>query len=72
MMRISVAMWLGFGLQACAPAIMEKAPPGGELPYNQVVYVKNDGRCKNGEVMKLTGGNNYRNIPRKYECVDPP
>jgi hypothetical protein len=59
-------------ITGCSTVILDFPPEPGSLPYKQEVYVKNDGRCDQDEVMKVTGGNNSKNIPRVYECVESP
>ena len=57
-------------LVACDEArVRKEMPKNGSLSYGEVVYVENDGRCDNGQVIKVTGGKRSRQIPRKYECV---
>ena len=59
-------------LSACSSVVLKEIPAGGSIPHNEIVYVENDGRCKSGEIIKITGGNNKLEIPRKYECVSHP
>lgn len=49
--------------------ILKQMPGNQALSYNQVVYVENDDRCNNGEVIKVTGGKKSLGIARKIECV---
>ena len=53
-------------------ALMDSIPKNQKLGLGQVVYVKNDGRCASGQVVKITGGKRSEGIPRKYECVEQP
>ncbi|MCW5203973.1 hypothetical protein VU10_01565 [Desulfobulbus sp. US1] len=57
---------------ACEATVRKEMPKNGSLSYGEVVYVENDGRCDNGQVIKVTGGKRSREIPRKYECVFRP
>ena len=59
-------------LSSCKTVILEDIPAGGTVPYNEIVYVENDGRCKEGQIIKITGGNNARSIPRKHKCISRP
>ena len=43
-------------LGGCRPQIMKSLPADYSIPFGQVVYVENDGRCEAGKVMKVTGG----------------
>jgi CubicO group peptidase (beta-lactamase class C family) len=52
--------------------ILKAIPAAYTIPYGDIVYVENDGRCSQGEVIKITGGHGGRGIPRKYECVKRP
>jgi Family of unknown function (DUF6719) len=52
--------------------VLKRLPESYSLAYGKVVYVENDGRCKAGEVIKVTGGKKSAGIPRKYECVRRP
>ena len=52
--------------------ILKKIPAAYTIPYGDIVYVENDGRCSQGKVIKITGGHGERGIPRKYECVKSP
>ncbi len=62
-----------FFLTACDEArVRKKMPKDGSLSYGEVVYVENDGRCDNEQVIKITGGKQSRQISRKYECVYGP
>jgi len=63
----SLTIW-----SACSTVVLKEIPVGGSIPHGEIVYVENDGRCKSDEVIKITGGNNNRQIPRKYECVGHP
>ncbi|MDB4224076.1 hypothetical protein N9850_09925 [Granulosicoccus sp.] len=67
-----VSSLLSVFITGCSTVILDSPPEPGTLPYKQVVYVKNDGRCEQDEVMMVTGGNNSKNIPRLYECVESP
>lgn len=57
---------------ASATTILDAMPENGSLETDQVVYVKNDGRCGAGEVLRVTGGNRSKGIKRKVECVPRP
>ena len=59
-------------LTGCAQKILKNEPVGGSIPSNEIVYVENDGRCDSGQVIQITGGNNRKGIPRKYDCVARP
>jgi CubicO group peptidase (beta-lactamase class C family) len=48
---------------------LKEIPAAYTIPYGDIVYVENDGRCSQGKVIKITGGHGGRGIPRKYECV---
>ena len=62
-----------FFLGYCDEARLRKRmPENGSLSYGEVVYVENDGRCDNGQVIKITGGKRSRQISRKYECLYGP
>jgi CubicO group peptidase (beta-lactamase class C family)/ketosteroid isomerase-like protein len=52
--------------------ILKAIPAAYTIPYGNIVYVENDGRCSQGKVIKITGGHGGRGIPRKYECVKRP
>lgn len=52
--------------------ILKEIPAAYTIPYGDIVYVENDGRCSQGEVIKITGGHGGRGIHRKYECVKRP
>lgn len=52
--------------------VLKNIPARGTVQYNEIVYAENNGHCKEGQIIKITGGNNSRNIPRKYECVSRP
>ena len=59
-------------LSSCQAKVVKNIPPDGTVWYNQKVYVENDGRCPEGQVIKVTGGNLSKKILRKYECVQRP
>jgi len=59
-------------VSSCSTVILESIPAGGAVPYNEIVYAENDGRCKKGQIIRITGGNDSNNIPRKYECISRP
>ncbi|THB74791.1 MAG: hypothetical protein D6B28_01550 [Gammaproteobacteria bacterium] len=52
--------------------MLEEMPKDRTLSHGEVVYVENDGRCKPGEIIKVTGGKHIEGIRRKYECVKRP
>ena len=62
---------LEFALHSSAMAvtILEKAPDDQSLKSGQIVYVENDGRCAEGMILKITGGNKSRNTKRQVDCV---
>ena len=44
-------------------------PPGpGMMRPGEVVYV-NNGRCGDGRIREVTGGNMQRNTPRSFRCI---
>jgi hypothetical protein len=47
---------------------LPRDPPGGTLPYMEIVFVTDDS-CPRGEIKELTGGNNQLGIGRKRRCV---
>jgi hypothetical protein len=47
---------------------LPRDPPGGTLPYMEIVFVTDDS-CPRGEIKELTGGNNQLGIARKSRCV---
>ncbi|MDD2873941.1 MAG: hypothetical protein PHG21_09965 [Azoarcus sp.] len=57
---------------AGATVVLKTLPENYVLRHKEVVYVDNDGRCKDNEVLKITGGKTSEGIPRKYECVKRP
>ncbi len=59
-------------LAGCQTKILKAIPAPYTIPYGDIVYVENDGRCSQGDVIKVTGGHDERGIPRKYECVKRP
>lgn len=59
-------------LSGCETVVLKDIPGGGTIPYNDIVYVENDGRCNKGQILRITGGNNALHIPRKTECIDRP
>lgn len=62
-----------FFLEYCDDGrVLKRMPKDGSLSYGEVVYVENDGRCDNEQVVKVTGGKRSRQISRKYECVYGP
>jgi hypothetical protein len=42
------------------------------LAFDAIVYVEDDGGCKDGQVIKVIGGKKTEGIPRKYACVKRP
>lgn len=56
-------------LASCTVVVLKEEPAGGSIPFNEIVYIENDGRCSGDQVIEITGGNNNKNIPRKYSCV---
>lgn len=70
--RIVIILLTATTLASCSVAILKEEPAGGSIPYNEIVYAENDGRCEDGQIIKITGGNNNKNIPRKYSCVARP
>lgn len=54
----------------CQKSVVKNIPPGGTVPHGEVVYVENDGRCQEGQIIKITGGNRNLNIKRKTECIE--
>lgn len=63
---------LGVGSSVMASTVLEAMPDNRTLKSGQVVYVRNDGRCENGMVLKVTGGSKDKGIKRRIECVRPP
>ena len=59
-------------LSSCAQTILKEEPIGGSIPYNETVLIENDGRCSDNQIIEITGGNNKKNIPRKYSCIARP
>jgi len=59
-------------LTACEKEILKEIPKPYTVSTGDIVYVENDGRCKDGQVIKITGGSRKRNIHRKYECSARP
>ncbi len=59
-------------LSGCTTQILKSIPPDYSIPSGKVVYLENDGRCAEGQVIKITGGKNIQGIERKYECVERP
>ena len=59
-------------LSGCQVKVRDQIPAAGKVRHEQVVYVENDGRCPQGQVIKITGGDISQNIPRIYECVERP
>ncbi|MCP5265363.1 MAG: hypothetical protein H6934_04600 [Burkholderiaceae bacterium] len=57
---------------AMAAAVLGKMPSNQSLKAGAVVFVENDGRCRSGEVMKVTGGSKRKDIARRIECVPRP
>ena len=70
--KLLCAVCVVFLLAGCNAKVLETIPAGGTVRYNEIVYVENDGRCQQGQVIKITGGNNNKGIPRKYDCADRP
>jgi len=56
----------------CDSDIQTSIPGNYTLSYGEVVYVFNDGRCAENEIIKITGGHRERNIQRIYECISHP
>jgi len=56
----------------CQPHVYKTIPEDSTISYGAKIYVENDGRCAQGEVILITGGDTRRNIPRKYDCVSRP
>ena len=40
--------------------VLKELPNNYTLSFEEIVYIENDGRCKNGEVLKGTGGEEER------------
>jgi len=59
-------------LSGCQVRVLKKIPVDGTVEYKGIVYVENDGRCPEGKIIKITGGDLNKQIPRKYECVERP
>ena len=75
LLKICLAVFFSttvIALAGCQPQILKAIPADYTIPYGDIVYVENDGRCSQGEVIKITGGHGGRGIPRKYECVKRP
>ncbi len=68
-MIISTATILLF---SCQTTVLKKIPAGGMLNYGEIVYVENDGRCDDGEVIRVKGGSYKMGFQREYRCVDNP
>ncbi|MEW6677140.1 MAG: caspase family protein [Pseudomonadota bacterium] len=54
---------------SCVYPLLDTVPGIGEISTNEVVYVANNRRCKDGETLKITGGSLRTGQARKYECV---
>jgi hypothetical protein len=54
---------------ACVYPLLDAVPGIGEISTNDLVYVANNRRCKDGETLKITGGSLRTGQARKYECV---
>ncbi|WP_291992843.1 hypothetical protein [Candidatus Accumulibacter sp. ACC003] len=52
--------------------VLKELPKNYTLSFEAIVYVENDGRCKDEEEIKVTGEKKSDGIPRKYECVKRP
>jgi hypothetical protein len=50
---------------------LSETPQDRNLPAGRVVYV-DDGSCPNGEVKRVTGGNQNKGIARETTCVPRP
>ncbi|MEZ5729257.1 MAG: DUF6719 family protein [Burkholderiaceae bacterium] len=61
--RSAVRQWL----PPCSPRCSNQS-----LKAGAVVFVENDGRCRAGEVMKVTGSGKRKGIARRIECVPRP
>ncbi|MCS3454549.1 hypothetical protein M2366_000588 [Aeromonas sp. BIGb0405] len=62
------------GCTTLVPAPIEylkQDPPPGGVPPGKLVYV-DDGKCPDGQVKKLRGGDGSKNLPRHVECVPRP
>jgi Family of unknown function (DUF6719) len=59
-------------LGGCSPQVLKSIPPDYSIPYGKVVYIENDGRCAEGRVIKVTGGESNQDVERTYECVERP
>jgi len=62
------------GAASAAPApveILKEMPPQGSVRQGHVVYV-DDGRCPEGEVKRIIGGNQGTGVARQVECVKRP
>jgi len=59
-------------LGGCDSDIQTTIPENYTLSHGEIVYVFNDGRCGEHEIIKITGGHRERNIHRIYECVNHP
>ncbi len=59
-------------LTAGQAEVFQELPKNYHLSHNAIVYLENDGRCKDAQVIKVTGGKKSEGIPRKYECVKRP
>ena len=75
LLKINLAVFVttaSICLDGCQPQIFKTIPQDYAIPHGKYVYVENDGRCSQGEVILITGGDAGRNIPRKYDCVKRP
>lgn len=59
-------------LAGCQTKILKAFPAPYTLRYGDSVYVENDGRCSQGDVIRVTGGDGGLGISREYECVKRP
>ena len=59
-------------LSGCTTQVLKSIPPDYSIPSGKVVYIENDGRCAEGQVIKITGGKSSQSVERKYECVARP
>ena len=59
-------------LAACSPPILTTIPEPEKIHWKQVVYVENDGRCPQGDIIQITGGNKHDSEADKYDCIKRP
>lgn len=64
--------WLSLGVCAQAVEVLPRMPHGHGLAPGHVIYVENDGRCAEGQVIKVTGGDRRMQVPRTTQCVPRP